>query len=1068
MCGIFVSSSKLVNPRRPSKGNMEIAALQRDALALLDQSAREALHLARDAHTLARMQTDKIVLAHTALTLATVLNRIDDACEALELSNSATTLFSECAENDLAAQALVQAAWAHATIGDLDQALTAIERARALTAEPLIQARCDWIQGNVSRGQAHYPRAIELLKKARDVFQSTDLPLAAARCERDLAHAFIFSECVEAMPVLKRLQDFFLVAECRLDALRCDCLLGSALTEMHRYPEALALLLQAWQELGDSAFGSIEAEHKMMLGICYRHLNRYDDSLKVYHQARDYFFARGIRSQVSACDINLGNTYFDLNRYDEALALYQESAAFSIAEGREIRAARIFSNMGLVYSKQGNFSKALDLHHRALNIAESKDLAVFAAHNHSDLANCYRQLGQYDEALAHMEQRDILAPAKSMTILVARQIDLAALQLARGEIVDAISCLEQARNAATAEGLESYAALCDRLLAQAFAQSGEREHAIAHIANARTLFLKHTQIVDAALCDLLEGELYLEWMQVATARDYIQRARAVLSPAFPDQAWRTEYGLGRCAAVAGDNAAALDHYLHAVRTIAMSRSMLVTEQISNDFFARRRAVFDEALALAFQQNCADSALEIIEASKARTFMTCLQNRDWKLRDDHDDPRIADLITRERDLRYQLAALRRLVMIQAGQDETEPLRGRDSMTIPAATLQEYDGLSRVYEAVVTQLRLAIAGLAGVAMPAPFALDKFRSVANSAFDSDWIALDYYLSKNTLTMVVVGPNRLTVECKTISDFERALLDDCTTTEADVRELVYRGTLHGATTPTSSMEHLKRLHQLLLPNDLGKTLIVSPHGRLHALPFHALVDPFDDTFLIEQHPLVYAPNLQTMQLLLEEPVNEGVKHPLVVGVSNFGPQIRPLASAEVEAGIVSQAFGGRGTSLIGEQATRRKLRELDAAGELRRFDVLHFATHAMLDGAAPHQSRVLLVDDPLTVTDILDLTLDARLVTLSACQTALGKNGSGDERIGLTRAFFYAGARALLATLWHVEDHATLELTRQFYGNLMRGENAASALRQAQITMIRAGFPPYQWASFALMGRP
>jgi len=108
------------------------------------------------------------------------------------------------------------------------------------------------------------------------------------------------------------------------------------------------------------------------------------------------------------------------------------------------------------------------------------------------------------------------------------------------------------------------------------------------------------------------------------------------------------------------------------------------------------------------------------------------------------------------------------------------------------------------------------------------------------------------------------------------------------------------------------------------------------------------------------------------------------------------------------------------------------------------------------------------LSVVDLLDLTLNARLVTLSACQTALGADGAGDEWIGLARAFFYAGARALLVTLWSVEDQPTTKLVECFYRYLTRGENAAAALRMAQIEMIRAGHPAYQWAAFALIGRP
>jgi CHAT domain-containing protein len=270
----------------------------------------------------------------------------------------------------------------------------------------------------------------------------------------------------------------------------------------------------------------------------------------------------------------------------------------------------------------------------------------------------------------------------------------------------------------------------------------------------------------------------------------------------------------------------------------------------------------------------------------------------------------------------------------------------------------------------------------------------------------------------------------------------------------------------PSAGASYLQRLYSLLIPGGLGTTLIISPHGVLHGLPFHALMD--GATYLIEQHTLVYLPCLQALQLLTSKPGDGNVMQPLVVGISNFGDQMRPLPAAAVEVDLVRRMFGEAGTSLLEGQATRRKILELDAAGELQKYNVLHFATHAILDRVAPHQSGVILADDTLTVMDILDLSLDARLVTLSACQTALGEGGQGDELVDLARAFFYAGARALLATLWHVEDQPMAELTEWFYRYLTQGENAAVALRQAQIEMIRAGRLPYQWASFALIGRP
>jgi CHAT domain-containing protein len=105
------------------------------------------------------------------------------------------------------------------------------------------------------------------------------------------------------------------------------------------------------------------------------------------------------------------------------------------------------------------------------------------------------------------------------------------------------------------------------------------------------------------------------------------------------------------------------------------------------------------------------------------------------------------------------------------------------------------------------------------------------------------------------------------------------------------------------------------------------------------------------------------------------------------------------------------------------------------------------------------------LTVADLYTLRFDADLVTLSACETGLGKVASGDDVIGLTRGFLYAGARSIVASLWEVDDAATEQLMLAFYGNLQTHDKRES-LRLAQID-TRTRYPqPLFWAAFQIVG--
>jgi CHAT domain-containing protein len=162
------------------------------------------------------------------------------------------------------------------------------------------------------------------------------------------------------------------------------------------------------------------------------------------------------------------------------------------------------------------------------------------------------------------------------------------------------------------------------------------------------------------------------------------------------------------------------------------------------------------------------------------------------------------------------------------------------------------------------------------------------------------------------------------------------------------------------------------------------------------------------------------------------------------------------------------RATVYLGAEATEGRARGIGPDAPL-----LHFATHARIDERFPLDSALVLSPGPgdenglLQAWEIFDsVRIDSDLVTLSACETALGKEMGGEGLLGLTRAFLYAGARSVLASLWRVSDRITPDLMRRFYRHLARGEPKDEALRAAQVEMIRAGGHPFGWAAFQVFG--
>jgi CHAT domain-containing protein len=255
--------------------------------------------------------------------------------------------------------------------------------------------------------------------------------------------------------------------------------------------------------------------------------------------------------------------------------------------------------------------------------------------------------------------------------------------------------------------------------------------------------------------------------------------------------------------------------------------------------------------------------------------------------------------------------------------------------------------------------------------------------------------------------------------------------------------------------------LIQPLLREIRGDRLTISPHGSLHYLPFGALQD--GDQYLLDRFSLRITPSASALAYFRSDRLSKPGKL-LALGNPDLGDPRYDLPNAQIEAVNVAAMFPGS-RALVRADASKSAIKDLGSS-----FSILHFATHGKFDTDAPLSSGLYLAkgaepDGVLTVSDLYSLRWDVDLVTLSACETGLGKVANGDDVIGLTRGFLYAGARSIVASLWEVDDAATEELMLSFYRNL-EGHNKREALRLAQIE-TRAKHPqPVFWAAFQITG--
>ncbi|HAA14248.1 MAG TPA: hypothetical protein DCE41_22170 [Cytophagales bacterium] len=277
-----------------------------------------------------------------------------------------------------------------------------------------------------------------------------------------------------------------------------------------------------------------------------------------------------------------------------------------------------------------------------------------------------------------------------------------------------------------------------------------------------------------------------------------------------------------------------------------------------------------------------------------------------------------------------------------------------------------------------------------------------------------------------------------------------------------------------------------LRIPRDVDQLIIV-PHRQLSLIPWEALLTesvddltPFHEyQYLIKRYGLQYSYSAGLYAQLQDQGQaqgNEGVYMMAPVRFDNFGLASLPGTRTEINnISKVTAASEMPVTARTDAEASELIFR-LDA---LDQYPIVHLATHGVIDADKPALSRLYLsledeadaqADGELFTGDIYGLSLDAELVTLSACETGLGKLQTGEGLLGLTRAFLYAGSRRLLVSLWTVSDQSTAQLATQFYYYALQEQKSyAEAIRQSKLELIEGQTyaAPYYWAPFVLVGK-
>lgn len=277
-------------------------------------------------------------------------------------------------------------------------------------------------------------------------------------------------------------------------------------------------------------------------------------------------------------------------------------------------------------------------------------------------------------------------------------------------------------------------------------------------------------------------------------------------------------------------------------------------------------------------------------------------------------------------------------------------------------------------------------------------------------------------------------------------------------------------------------KLSKLLIPS-LPKSitsLVIFPTGRLGVIPFEALItkpvksESESPAYLIKQYAVSYEFSA-SLALQKAKQDNKAIQSILLCAPITFS-EVDNLSSLPgtneevINIGKIFNQASCSSTILTNEQANEGAVK----SEELSKYDMVHFATHGIVDESSPELSKIFLKagssdDGYLYSGEIYNLKLNAQLVTLSACQTGLGKIAKGEGVIGLSRALIYAGAKNIMVSFWSVADESTALLMEDFYKQTLQTKSTFSqSLQQVKKKMLENSTysSPYYWAPFVLIG--
>lgn len=857
-------------------------------------------------------------------------------------------------------------------------------------------------------------------------------------------------------------------------------------------------------------FGEVRAVHRQLgnvyeLGLVVNNLGY------AYHSRGDFEQARVHLEEAAALMQSVDEWGGELNPRANLAALDAEAGYLASAidastrviellpDGKLLRErANTLDNLGVFHQMFGNAEQALQSFAAALEIQRNIEDAQGEGRTLRGIGQTYFGLGELDLAKQYLQQ----------ALPIARATNDGRTQEAVLRTLGNIAFLEADYAAALQhheQALDVVASASDRAYLQVLAAKDLR--ALGRIDAATALAgeaLAAAETMDSAplLADALHesGRVLLAQGDARSAVDALERAAALYERIdSTERHGEALHSLSLAARAQGRLDAALEYGDAALAQVERLRARVADPELRALYSASRSDYYATQIDLLMSRHDARvgdgdeflrAALATSERARARMTADLLREASVQLRGGFDDvlqQRQTALVARLADLSHQ-----RTVTLQ------QP-SGNARETRLAAVLADMAAVENQLNLLEIELRRNNPKLADLTAPQSLTVDEMQAL----LDPDSVLLQYALGEERSFVWAVTRERVVG----VQLAGRAAM------EAAARRAIESLKSYRPGSPTPLAADLARVAELALAPVVAHVdkprIVLAVDGALQYIPFGILPVTLADGAggrLLDRHEIVGIPSLSAMAVQTPADSRSRADKTMAVFadpvVEPTDPRLRGVGQLTAAASSASSGLIARssiGTDLVRLPATAREAdviaalvpderlfvargfdasRESVLAAELGQYRYIHFATHGLVDSRYPGLSALALSqfdsrgapqEGFLRLHDIYNLRLNADLVVLSACETALGRDIRGEGLIGMTQGFMYAGARSVVASLWQVPDRATAELMTRFYGFMLEDRlPPAAALRAAQrdLAAERRWSSPYFWGGFVLVG--